>query len=220
MSRESLTLTDELRDYLVSMSLREPEVLKRLRSETEGHPEARFQIAPEQGQFMGLLVRMLGARRAIEIGVFTGYSAICTALALPDDGRLVACDINTVYTDIAKAHFEEAGVSHKVDLRIAPAMDTLDQLIAEGKLGTFDFAFIDADKERYHAYYERLLKLLRSGGVIAVDNVLWSGRVIEPSVTDTDTEAIRRFNAELHRDDRIHLAMVPIGDGLTLALKR
>jgi caffeoyl-CoA O-methyltransferase len=178
-----------------------------------------MQITPEQGQFMGLLSRMLNARKALEIGVFTGYSSIAVALALPDDGKLIACDVSETYTAVARRYWREAGVEHKIDLRLAPALDTLDRLIAKGESGTFDFAFIDADKKNYENYYERCLTLLRKGGVIAVDNVLWDGKVADFAVQDTDTKAIRAFNQKLHGDSRIALSMLPIGDGLTLACK-
>ncbi len=220
MSRQTLNLTDELRDYLLSVSLREPEVLRRLREETAGHPLSRYQISPEQGQLMALLVGLVRAKNTIEIGVFTGYSAIATALALPDDGRIIACDVSEEHTGTARRYSAEAGVDHKIDLRIGPALETLDGLIAAGKEGAFDFGFIDADKENDQAYFDRLLRLLRPGGIIAVDNVLWSGRVIDPEADDPDTEAIRRFNESVHRDDRVALSVVPIGDGLTLAVKR
>ncbi len=220
MSRETRNLSPALREYLLSVSLREHPVLRQLREATQGHPESRYQIAPEQGQLMGQLVMLMGARRIIEVGVFTGYSALSMALAMPEDGRLVACDTSVPYTEVAKGYWRGAGVEGKIDLRIGPAAETLQSMIAAGEAGRYDFAFIDADKERYDTYYEQLLVLLRPGGLIAVDNVLWSGRVIDPDNTDADTEAIRAFNAKLHKDDRIALSMVPIGDGLTLAMKR
>jgi caffeoyl-CoA O-methyltransferase len=194
-------------------------VLARLREETAPHPQARMQITPEQGQFFGLLIRMLNASQALEIGVFTGYSSTAIALALPDGGKLIACDVSDEYTAVARRYWRSAGVEHKVDLRLGAALDTLDRLIAEGQAGTFDFAFIDADKRNYANYYERLLKLLRRGGVIAVDNTLWSGRVADPVVQDADTNAIRAFNEKLHFDARVALSLLPIGDGLTLACK-
>ncbi len=219
MSNRTIDLNDALYRYLLDVSLREHPVLAELRAETHRHPLANMQIAPEQGQFMALLVKMLGARRTLEIGVFTGYSALAVALALPDDGRVIACDISREYTDVARACFDKAGVAHKIVLHIAPALQTLDDLIAQGQEGAFDFAFIDADKTGYDAYYERCLRLLRAGGVIAVDNVLWGGRVALPAM-DEDTAAIQDFNRKLHQDQRIDLSMVPIGDGLTLARKR
>ncbi len=220
MSNRTLTLTDDLYQYLLDVSLREPEVLRRLRRETASHPMARMQIAPEQGQVMALLVRLLGARRALEVGVFTGYSALAVALALPPDGTLTACDVSEDYTAVARRYWQEAGVAGKIDLRIAPALETLEALLAEGQAGTFDFAFIDADKESYDAYYERALRLLRAGGLILFDNVLWSGRVAEADAQDADTQALRTLNRKLHHDERIHLSLLPLADGLTLALKR
>ncbi|MBF2088339.1 MAG: class I SAM-dependent methyltransferase [Synechococcales cyanobacterium K44_A2020_017] len=219
MSNETLNLTETLRNYLLSVSLQETEVLQALRAETAQHPMGQMQIAPEQGQLMALLVQLMGARRILEIGVFTGYSSLVMALALPADGQIVACDVSDDYTAIARRYWEQAGVAHKVDLRIAPALDTLDRLLAD-QVAPFDLAFIDADKSNYLNYYERSLQLVRSGGLIVIDNVLWSGRVADPSVTDNRTQAIRDFNAALHQDDRIHLSLIPIADGLTLALKR
>lgn len=219
MSTSTLELTETLRDYLLSISLREPPILTRLREETANHPLARCQIAPEQGQLMALLLRLIGARKTIEVGVFTGYSSLITALALPDDGKVVACDISQEHTAMARRYWDEAGVSHKIDLRIGPALETLDEMMAAQEQGSYDFAFIDADKESYAAYFERLLMLLRPGGLITVDNVLWSGRVVDPQENDSETEAIRRFNAALHRDPRVEVSVIPIGDGLTLAMK-
>jgi predicted O-methyltransferase YrrM len=179
-----------------------------------------MQISPEQGQFMALLVQLMGAKKTLEIGVFTGFSALSVALALPVDGKLVACDISEEYTAIAKEFWERAGVSEKIDLRIAPALETLETLIIEGETGSFDLAFIDADKRNYENYYERALTLLRSGGLILIDNVLWSGKVTDPMITDKQTQAIREFNQKLHQDSRISLSLIAIADGLTLALKR
>ena len=220
MSRRSIVLTDALYEYLLSVSLREPELLARLRQETARQEMARMQISPEQGQFMFLLLRLIGATRCLEIGVFTGYSSLVTALALPEDGRIVACDVSEEWTAVARRYWRQAGVESKIDLRIAPALETLDRLVEAGETGRFDFAFIDADKESYLSYYERVLQLLRPGGLLAVDNVLWSGRVADPEVSDADTAALRHFNESLHRDERIDLSLVPIGDGLTLARKR
>lgn len=220
MSNRTIGLPDALYAYLLEHSLREPEVLRRLREETARHPEAQMQIAPEQGQFMALLVRLMGARRALEVGVFTGYSSTVVALALPPEGRLVACDVSEEYTAHARRAWKEAGVDDRVELRIGPAVETLDALLAAGEGGRFDFAFIDADKEAYDAYYERCLQLVRPGGLIAFDNTFRGGRVADPSETSASVEAIRRLNAKLHRDARIHLSIVPIADGLTLALKR
>lgn len=220
MSTKSFFLEDRLYEYLLSVSLRDDPVAARLREETSELAESRMQIAPEQAQFLALLVRLTGARRTLDIGVFTGYSALAVARALPDDGRVLALDVSEEWTAIARRYWREAGVDDRIDLRIAPALQTLDALLAGDGSGTFDFAFIDADKENYAAYYERSLELMRPGGVIAVDNVLWSGSVADPADTRPDTEAIRSFNENLHRDERIDLSMVPIADGLTLAVKR
>ena len=220
MSNRSISLTDSLYDYLLSVSLREPDLLLKLREETAADPAANMQISPEQGQFMGLLARLMGARRCLEIGVFTGYSSLAIALALPDDGRIVACDVSEKWTSVARRYWAAAGVAHKIDLRLATAMDTLDRLIAAGAAGTFDFAFIDADKENYVGYYERALQLLRSGGLVVADNTLWSGRVADPENAEADTVALRHFNELLHADSRVDLSLVPIGDGLSLARKR
>ena len=220
MTRRSIGLTDEVYDYLVDVSVREPDVLRRLRDETAELEQAQMQIGPEQGQLMALLLELMGARSVIEIGTFTGYSALVMALALPEDGRIVACDVSEEWTAVARRYWEEAGVAHKVDLRLAPASETLDALLAEGRAGTFDFAFIDADKGGYDTYYEKALELLRAGGLVAIDNVLWSGKVADPTEDDEDTEALRALNAKLKRDERVSLSLVPIGDGLTLAMKR
>ncbi len=220
MSNRTITLDDNLYEYMNSVSLREPDVLRRLREETAALPMHIMQISPEQGQFMGPLVELIGARKCLEIGTFTGYSALSVACRLPDDGVLVACDISEDFTDRAKPFWEEAGVAGKIDLRIGPALDTLDGLIADGETGTFDFAFIDADKVNYLGYFQRAFDLTRQGGLICIDNVLWSGAVADPSRNDEDTEAIRAFNTALSTDARISLSMLPIGDGLTLACKR
>jgi predicted O-methyltransferase YrrM len=220
MSRRSISLTDSLYDYLLSVSLREPDLLRQLREETAKDPSARMQISPEQGQFMALLARLMGARRCLEIGVFTGYSSLAVALALPDDGRILACDVSERWTAVARRYWAAAGVAHKIELRLAEALDTLDQLPDSGAAGTFDFAFIDADKENYVGYYERVLELLRPGGLVVVDNTLWSGRVADPENAEADTVAMRHFNEHLHRDERVDLSLVPVGDGLTLARKR
>jgi predicted O-methyltransferase YrrM len=222
MSNRTIQVTDDLYEYLLSVSSREPDVLRRLREETAAATGDRFrmQISPEQGQFMQLLARLTGARRALEVGVFTGYSSLAVALAMPDDGRLVACDVSEEWTSIARRYWAEAGVAGKIDLRLAPATETLAGLVAAGEAGTYDFAFVDADKGNYATYYERALELLRPGGLIAVDNTLWSGRVADPSVDDPDTAAIRAFNETVHRDERVDLSLLPVGDGLTLALKR
>lgn len=220
MSNRTLGLSDQLYNYLLAVSLREPEVLAELRRETMAMAERSMQIAPEQGQFMALLVRLLGARRILEVGTFTGYSALTMALALPADGRIVACDVSDAWTTVARRSWRRAGVDGRIDLRLGPALGTLDELIASGHAGGFDFAFIDADKENYAAYYERALTLVRPGGLIAVDNTLWGGSVVNPEKTDANTLAIRGFNTALHQDARVDLSLVPIGDGLTLARKR
>jgi predicted O-methyltransferase YrrM len=215
----TLNLDDALYRYVLSHSLREHPAQAALREATKGHAHAAMQIGPEQGQFMALLVRLIGARRTIEIGVFTGYSALCVALALPDDGYVLACDVSDEYTRIGKPYWQQAGVSRKIDLRLAPARETLDERLANGEAGTFDFAFIDADKTAYDDYYERCLRLLRPGGLLAIDNVLWSGSVAQPAKS-VDTAALQALNDKLFRDDRIDLSLLPIGDGLTLARKR
>lgn len=220
MSNRTLQVTDEVYDYLLDVSLREPAILKELRERTAEHPRSRMQISPEQGQFMALLVSLMDARRCLEIGVFTGYSSLAIALALPDDGRIFACDVSEEYTAIAREFWRRAGVADKIDLRLAPATDTLDELLEEGETGTFDFAFIDADKTSYLGYFERCMALLRPGGLIAVDNTLWSGRLVDEREQDQDSNALREFNRTLYGDDRIDLSLVPIGDGLTLARKR
>ena len=216
MSKGSIGLSDELNAYLVEVGAREPEVLARLREETALMPQAGMQIAVEQGAFLGLLVKLLDARRVLEIGTFTGYSSTAMALALPSDGRIVCCDVSEEFTAVARRTWEEAGVADRVELRLAPALETLEALLADGGAGSFDLAFIDADKSSYRGYVEGALLLLRKGGLIAIDNVLWSGRVIDPAETDEDTQAIRDLNDSLASDERFDIAMVPIADGLTL----
>lgn len=220
MSNRTLNLTDTVYDYLLAHSLRESPLLKQLREETATLEMARMQISPEQGQLLNLLVKLLGARQIIEIGVFTGYSALCMAEALPADGRLVACDINQEWTDIARRYWQQAGVHKQIELLLAPADKTLQKLIDTGNANSFDFAFIDADKSHYLTYYEQCLKLIRRGGLIAIDNTLWNGDVADPAVNDTDTQAIRDLNDALHSDSRVDISLLPIGDGLTLAHKR
>jgi len=220
MPSEDLTIGAELWEYMRSVTLREPDLLRRLRQETADLPSSSCQISAEQGQFMALLIHLMGARRTIEVGVYTGYSALVVAQALPEDGHIVACDINEDWTGIARRYWREAGVDRKIDLRIAPATSTLDNLIATGQAGRFDFVFIDADKTNYKNYYEQALVLLRPGGLIAVDNVLWYGRVIDAASDDPDTRAIRAFNAQLKGDERVWLSMLPVRDGLTLACKK
>lgn len=220
MSNQTIRLTDALHQYLLDVSLRESDVLKALREETATLSTANMQIAPEQGQFMALLVHLCGARHIIEVGVYTGYSSLAMALALPENGRLLACDVSEEYTNIAQRYWSEAGVSSKIDLHLAPAIETLQTLRKDGAAGRFDMAFIDADKASYDAYYEHCLALLRQGGLIVVDNVLWGGSVIDPDKQDEDTCAIRAFNQKLLADQRVDISLVPIGDGLLLARKR
>ena len=216
----NVQLTDKLYEYLVGHSVREHPVLAQLRAETAKLPHAGMQIGADQGQFMALLAKLIGARRCIEVGVFTGYSSLAVALALPDDGRIVACDVSEEWTAIARRHWEKAGVAKKIDLRLGRATATLDQLLAEGGEGRYDFAFIDADKTGYRDYFERCLRLLRANGLIAIDNTLWSGDVADPSNTKPDTVALRELNDALHRDERVDIALLPLGDGVTLARKR
>ncbi len=219
MANRNTPLDETLRDYLVAHSAREHLAQIGLREATRTHRAAGMQIGPEQAQFMALLVKLIGARRAVEIGVFTGYSALTVALAMPDDGRLLACDISDEYTRVGRPFWEQAGVAAKIDLQLAPATQTLDAHIAAGESGQYDFAFIDADKASYDAYYERCLVLLRPGGLIAIDNVLWGGSVARPA-EDADTKALQALNDKIHADERVDMAMLPIGDGVTLARKR
>jgi caffeoyl-CoA O-methyltransferase len=220
MSNRPTELTEPLHEYLLDVSLREPKVLRKLRAETAKMPRARLQISPEQGQLMALLVELIGAKKTFEVGTFTGYSALVVALALPARGKLVACDISEEWTAVGRRYWKEAGVAKKIDLRIAPALDTLDELLADGQAGTFDFGFIDADKPNYDNYYERGLKLLRKGGLLAIDNVLWGGSVIDKSDRDESTRCVRALNKKIHKDERVSVSMLPVGDGLTLARKR
>lgn len=220
MSSRNYLLPDSIHSYIAAQSRHEPELLRRLREETQAHPLANMQIAPDQGQFLQLLVKLAGARRAVEVGVFTGYSALSVALALPEDGKLAALDISDEYTRTARRYWAEAGVAHKIDLRLGPALASLDALIAEGGAGQYDFAFIDADKPSYPDYYERCLTLLRPAGLIAVDNVLQEGRCADPSTTDANALAMRAFNEKVAADGRVLASMLPLADGVTLALKR
>ncbi|MCA9790700.1 MAG: class I SAM-dependent methyltransferase [Candidatus Eremiobacteraeota bacterium] len=218
MSRSSLGLESRLYDYMLAVSLREPPVMTALRNETGNMPQASMQISPEQGQFMALLIELLGLKEVLEVGTFTGYSALAMARALPEDGRLVACDVSEEWTTIARRYWHEAGVAQKIDLRLGPALETMQTLRANGR--RFDLVFIDADKANYRNYYEVALELLPAGGLVVVDNVLWSGRVVEPGVNDPDTVAIRSFNRFVHSDERVGLSLLPVGDGLLLARKR
>ena len=220
MSARTLFMPDKVHEYLVAHSVHETPEQRALRAETAKLPNAGMQISPEQGQLLGVLVRLIGAKRCIEIGTFTGYSALCVALALPSSGRIVCCDVSEPWTAMARRYWEKAGVAKKVRLKLAPALETLDALLAADEDKQYDFAFIDADKSSYAAYYERCLKLLRTGGLIAVDNTLWSGRVADESAGDKDTLALRAFNRLVHEDQRVDAALVPIGDGLTLIRKK
>ncbi|MFF0380392.1 class I SAM-dependent methyltransferase [Actinoplanes missouriensis] len=213
-------LSEELCGYVRDVSLRDSPLLSELRDETRSLPVASMQVSAEQGQFLSTLVRAVGARRTLEVGVFTGYSLVSTALALPPDGTIVACDVSAEWTQVAMRYCERAGVAGKVDLRLGPAADTLRGLRAEGRDGTFDFAFIDADKESYEQYYELALALVRPGGTLVFDNVLWSGLVVDDSTTDPETVALRDFNARRRSDERIDLSVLPYADGLTVAVKR
>jgi len=217
MSTRSIGLSDQLYDWITGNTLREAEPLRRLREETAAHAHARMQISPEQGQFMALLVKLIDARRTLEIGTFTGYSALAVALAMPSDGRIVACDVSVAFTDIARRHWRAAGVDDKIDLRLAPALETLDRLLGDGAAGTFDMAFIDADKENYAAYYERCMRLVRRGGLILLDNMLWYGAVADPANQNESTQAIRAVTKLIHADKRVDEVLVPIGDGVMMA---
>ena len=221
MSRRTIHLDDTLYDYLLAHTMREHPEQAALREATRKHPHGGMQISPEQGQFMTLLIKLIGARRTIEIGTFTGYSALTVALALPADGKVLACDVSDEYTSVGKLFWQRAGVADKIELVLAPATQTLDARLAAGEAGRYDFAFIDADKAAYDAYSERCLQLLRTGGLLAFDNTLWSGAVAHPAeADDDDTRALQALNDKLHRDERIDMALLPIGDGLTLARKR
>ena len=221
MANSFLGLDERIDDYLMNNSLREPDVLRRLREETDANnPYAEMAVSPIQGQFMMLLVKLIGAVKTLEVGVFTGYSALCTALALPPHGRVVACDVNEEWTSVARRYWAEAGVADKITLRLAPAVETLDALLRDGQAGTFDFAFIDADKPNYDNYYERALKLMRRGGLIIFDNMLWSGKVADQGVQDVDTVALRALNEKLHHDERVFVSLLPLRDGVSLAVKQ
>jgi caffeoyl-CoA O-methyltransferase len=220
MSRVHTPVTENLARYMREVTLREPEALRRVREETERHPDASLQSAPEQGQLLHLLALAVGARRALEVGVFMGYSSTWVALALPPDGKLIACDRSKEYTRRARQTWRDAGVEDRVELRLGPALDTLDGLLSGGQAGTFDFAYIDADKANYSNYYDRVLALVRPGGLIAADNVLWHGEIADPAVSGADVEAVRAFNRKLHEDPRVEVSIVPLGDGLMLAYKR
>ena len=220
MASRGISLSDDLYQYLLGVSLRDTPIRARLREETAKLPHAAMQIAPEQGQFMGLLVELIGARCILEVGTFTGYSALCMAEAAGPEGRIVTCDVDAETTAVARRTWAEAGVAERIDLRLAPALETLDALLAAGEAGRFDLAFVDADKRNYDGYVERALELLRPGGLLLIDNVLWDGQVIDPEAEDPDTEAIRALNLKMHHDERVTLSMIPVGDGLTLGRKR
>ncbi len=220
MTNRTLTIDDHLYRYIVDHSLRETSLMRELREATQREELSRMQISPEQGQFMALLVELLGARRIIEVGTFTGYSALCMAQAMPDEGELICCDVSEQWTAIGVPFWERAGVRQRIDLRIAPALETLEDLLVSGRAGDFDMAFVDADKTNYQNYFERCLTLLRPGGLLMFDNTLWDGAVADPEVSDADTVALRALNRQLHADERVSISLVPIGDGLTLARKR
>ena len=220
MSNRTIGLSDELQGYLLAVGVREPDVLRRLREETARLPERDMQIAPEQGAFMAFLVEVLGAVRCLELGTFTGYSSLSVALALPPGGRIVCCDVSREWTEVARRYWDEAGVSERVELRLGRALETLDELLGAGGDGTFDFAFLDADKRNYPTYYELILRLLRPGGVLAVDNVLWGGDVVRPEIDDEDVRAVRALNDRVATDERVTVSMLPVADGLTLVRKR
>ncbi len=220
MANKTLNLDDGLYAYLHRVSLREPTVLRQLREVTEQEEHSSMRSAPEQGQFMAMLLGLIDARRVIEVGTFTGYGTLWMAQALPEDGEIITCDVSERWTFVARRFWEQAGVLPKVRLELRPALETLDALLAQGEAGSFDFAFIDADKVNYDGYFERCLQLVRPGGMIAVDNVLWGGSVIDEAKQDESTQAIRAFNLKLADDARIELSMLPIADGLTLAVKR
>lgn len=219
MSNKTLPLNNSLYEYILSVSLREPEVLARLRAETLQQAMSVMLSAPEQGQFMALLVQLTGAQKCLEVGVYTGYSTLWVALALPHDGSVLACDVSEKWTAIARRYWEEAGVADRIDLQLAPALETLERLLAADQAGSFDFAFIDADKENYPDYYERTLQLLRPGGLMVIDNTLWSGAVADTTRQDPETCAIRALNDLVHADDRVQMSLLPVADGLTLARK-
>ena len=220
MSSRNGFIETHIYDYILANSLRDRDELKRLRQETRAMPMGGMQVSPDQGQFMGLLVELIGAKRIVEVGTFTGYSSIAMALALPADGRLIACDVSDEFTSIARRYWQEANVADKIELRLGPAVATLDSMLVAGEAGCFDMAFIDADKENYDAYYERCLQLLRPGGLILIDNVLWGGRPADANEQDESTTEIRALNAKIHADERVTASLLSIGDGLTLARKR
>ncbi|MBL1209229.1 class I SAM-dependent methyltransferase [Geminocystis sp. GBBB08] len=220
MSIKNLNLSSQLYEYLLSVSLRESKILQELRQEASSHPLGKMQISPDQAQFLALLIKLIGVKKILEIGVFMGYSSTAMALALPDEGKLIACDNRKDFTDIAQNYWQKAKVDHKITLHLKPALDTLDELIALGETETFDFVFIDADKSNYYNYYEKSLTLVRKNGLIAIDNVFWDNKVVDQNINDNPTKKIREFNQKLSQDYRIDLSIISIGDGLTLALKK
>ena len=220
MSSRNVHIDEKIYDYILDNSLRDMPILEKLREETIKMPDGRMQISPDQGQFMALLVRMLDVKKIVEVGTFTGYSSLVMALALPENGQIVACDMSEEYTEVAQRFWQEAGVVDKIDLRLGLAVETLTEILSNGEAGTFDMAFIDADKRNYKVYYEKCLQLLRPGGLILIDNVLWYGKPARLEETDTDTIAIRNFNKNIYKDERVEMSMITVGDGLTLALKR
>jgi predicted O-methyltransferase YrrM len=220
VSNKSIVLTDDLQQYMVDVGVREPPILARLREETSALPMHQMQIAAEQGAFMALLVELMGAKRCLELGTFTGYSSLAVAMALPPDGRIVCCDVSREWTDIARRYWQEAGVEERVDLRLGPALETLDAMLGAGEANSYDFAFIDARKEEYDEYYERTLQLLRPGGLMAIDNIFQGGDVVDASDGSSDTVAVRALNEKIRRDERVSISLVPIADGLMLARKR
>lgn len=220
MSIENPNLSPQLYEYLLSVSLREPKILHELRQEASLHPLGKMQISPDQAQFLALLIKLMRVKKILEIGVFMGYSSTAMALALPDEGKLIACDTREDFTDIAQRYWQKAQIAHKIILHLKPALETLDELIAQGEIETFDFIFIDADKSNYYNYYEKSLQLVRKGGLIVIDNVLWYGKVADDNINDNITKKIREFNAQLAHDNRIDLSIISMGDGLTLAMKK
>ncbi len=220
MSNQTINLNDTLYQYMLSVSLREPAILKSLRETTHKLSSHGMQISPEQGQLMAFLIELTGAKKTLEIGVYTGYSSLVVALALPEMGRIIACDINKETTSLAQDFWQKAGIGHKIELKLTPALETLDNLIKQDHSNSFDFIFIDADKQNYLNYYERSLILLRPGGLMLIDNVLWDGKVADTHADDKQTLAIREFNRAIYQDKRISMCLIPIGDGLTLIRKR
>jgi predicted O-methyltransferase YrrM len=220
MTIENLNLSPQLYEYLLSVSLRESKILQELRQEASRHPLGKMQISPDQAQFLALLIKLMGVKKILEIGVFMGYSSTAMALALPNDGKLIACDTREDFTNIAQRYWQKAQINHKIILHLKPALETLDELIAIGETETFDFIFIDADKSNYYNYYQKSLQLLRKGGLIVIDNVLWYGKVADNNINDNKTKKIREFNDQLVHDNRIDLSIVSMGDGLTLAMKK